>query len=60
MEMRELLRATCAAVRVSKRNPHLWEVAARLEREQMAEIERLKREQAATSEQQPVMEAVAG
>jgi hypothetical protein len=44
IEILELLRQTCAGLRISKKRPDLWEAAAKKEREIMAEIARLKAE----------------
>lgn len=44
IEVLQLLRTACAAIRVGKKRPELWEAAARKEREIMAEIDRLKAE----------------
>jgi hypothetical protein len=52
IEILELLRATCAALRIGKKRPELWEVAARKERELMAEIAKLK------SEKEPLLQPV--
>lgn len=46
IELLEILRMTCATLRISKKRPDLWEAAARKERELMAEIDRLKTEDA--------------
>jgi hypothetical protein len=42
IEVLELLKASCAAIRISKKRPDLWEAAARKERELMEEIKRAK------------------
>lgn len=43
IEVLELLRATCASLRVSRKRPELWEAAAKQEKKIMAEIAEAKR-----------------
>lgn len=54
IEVLELLRATCASLRVGRKRSDLWEAAARQEKKLMAEIEELKRKDA------PLLAGVAG